>query len=296
MPICRPLFLNDPADKALLNEKQKHCSDQFFVGKDLLVAPVLEPDSAQGGVRPVYLPAGQSRWYCFMDNQLPLAESVAGGSTVSFDARLGFDLQQDPVHLRFLCPLYVRQGGVLPTIPQEQYVGELNDGGKPCPITFNIYPGRQGEYRTYLDDGKSRASAPADAPQFKNSYETQLGIAKSEYRLTQLQHKVTAEGTARTITLERLHDKYSPPKEDHFYVALLHDPAEKSTGTSSSPLLSVAVGGIDAAVVRDRRALEEASGDAWWFDAAAKVTYVKVQDIARLIKIQAKYVSRIPWA
>eukprot|EP00775_Hariotina_reticulata_P012727 gene12727-12857_t len=298
LPICRPLFLNDPQDKALLNDKKDFCSDQFFVGRDLLVAPVLDPESDKGGKRKVYLPAGQSRWYCFMDNQLPLAASVAGGTTIpDFDASLRFDHERDQMHLRFLCPLYVRAGGVLPTIPQEQFVGQLNKAGKPCPITFNIYPGRQGEYKTYLDDGKSRASAPADAPQFKYSYEAQLGIAKSEYRRTQLQHKLSADGALRIVTLERLHDNYRPPFEDHFYVALLHDPDEKSTtGTSSSPLLSVKVGNIEAAEVRDRQALEAAAGDAWWFDPVAKVTYIKVQDSARLIKIQAKYVSRVPWA
>ena len=42
MPIVRALFLNDPDDPAVY----QHLDDQFFVGKDLLVAPILAPADA----------------------------------------------------------------------------------------------------------------------------------------------------------------------------------------------------------------------------------------------------------
>ena len=62
MPIARALFLNDPDDPAVY----QHLDDQFFVGKDILVAPILFPASPAGApaVRDVYLPAGNG-WFVF---------------------------------------------------------------------------------------------------------------------------------------------------------------------------------------------------------------------------------------
>lgn len=296
MPICRPLFLNDPKDNALYNDQLQRCNDQFFVGRDLLVAPVLEPENQPNkndrGRRPVYLPAS-SKWYGFMDNTLPLGPAQAGGTTINFNATLDFSLDFERIHMQFLCPLYVREGGVLPTIPLEQFVGQLHTLGKPCPITYNIYPGRLGDYHAYLDDGVSRSSAPADAPQFK--FGGEAGIAKSEYRHVYLQHVLASDGLTRTITITRLHDLYTPAFEDHFFVALLHDPAEQSS-VAGVPLLSVLYGSSIAAQVQSRDALEAAAGSSWWFDAAARVTYVKVPDTAAGIEVQAKYAARPPWA
>ena len=90
-PICRPMFLNDPGDKALYNDKLETLNDQFFVGPDLLVAPILDPQGPLNdyGKREVYLPLGID-WYNFMDNRKPLGPKVEGGTTVhDFDAQAG---------------------------------------------------------------------------------------------------------------------------------------------------------------------------------------------------------------
>lgn len=70
MPICRAMFLNDPQDKALYNDKLAFLDDQFFVRKDLLIAPILEPQSDNNGYgkRDIYLPVSID-WYCFMENK-----------------------------------------------------------------------------------------------------------------------------------------------------------------------------------------------------------------------------------
>ncbi len=69
MPIARALFLNDPNDPGVYD----HLSDQFFVGKDILVAPILfqaiTASPPRDPVRDIYLPAG-SDWYGFADNQV----------------------------------------------------------------------------------------------------------------------------------------------------------------------------------------------------------------------------------
>ena len=151
LPICRPLFINDPHDRALYNDKKCFLDDEFFVGKDLLIAPVLVPQSTDrnNGRRDVYLPAG-SHWYCFMNNRMPLGSAVEGGTTVrDFDANLNLGDN----HINFIVPVYIRAGAIIPTIELEQYVGQLNELGKENPITLNIYPGKNGEYTMYLDDG-----------------------------------------------------------------------------------------------------------------------------------------------
>lgn len=49
LPICRPMFLNDPGDKAIYNDKIAFLNNQLFVRQDLLVAPVLDPQSPANG-------------------------------------------------------------------------------------------------------------------------------------------------------------------------------------------------------------------------------------------------------
>jgi alpha-D-xyloside xylohydrolase len=50
LPMVRHLLLHAPGDA-----RAEGCEDQYFLGEDLLVAPVLDP----GGTRDVYLPDGQ---------------------------------------------------------------------------------------------------------------------------------------------------------------------------------------------------------------------------------------------
>jgi alpha-glucosidase len=82
MPIARALFLNDPDDIGVYS----HLDDQFFVGHDVPVAPIVtqhetaSPPSAP--VRDVYLPAG-SQWYAFTDNLTPLGAPISGGTTIT---------------------------------------------------------------------------------------------------------------------------------------------------------------------------------------------------------------------
>jgi alpha-D-xyloside xylohydrolase len=89
LPLARPMVLIDPADP------QTHTlDDQYGLGRDLLVAPLFNPE----GSRRVYLPAGL--WY---DWYQPQSKPLAGGRWISLEHvpwdRLG---------------LFVRQGAVIP--------------------------------------------------------------------------------------------------------------------------------------------------------------------------------------
>ena len=48
-------------------------------------------------------------------------------------------------------PLYVRAGAIVPTGPVRQYTAEKADG----PITVTVYPGGNGTFLLYEDDGSS---------------------------------------------------------------------------------------------------------------------------------------------
>ena len=48
-------------------------------------------------------------------------------------------------------PLYVRAGSILPLGPVKQHTGEASTG----PFSISIYPGQDGSFLLYDDDGKS---------------------------------------------------------------------------------------------------------------------------------------------
>jgi alpha-glucosidase len=128
VPLFRPLLLNYQDDESTYN-----IDDQFMVGNDLLVAPIMKPDVTK---RLVYLPAGT--WYDYWTNK-----KYTGGTMISVDAALD------------VVPMFVRGGAIIPVGPSLNYVGE-----KPAdPITFNIYPDDAGSASAtlYEDDGLSPA-------------------------------------------------------------------------------------------------------------------------------------------
>jgi alpha-glucosidase len=284
LPICRPLFINDPHDTSLYNDKRDFLDDEFFVGKDLLIAPVLVPQSKDGnnGKRDVYLPLG-SDWYCFMNNTMPLGSAVEGGTTVrDFDANLNLDDN----HINFIVPIYVRAGAIIPTIELEQYVGQLNQLGRPNPITLNIYPGNGGEYTMYLDDGVSRSSAPQGDPDRGADKQ-----ARSEYRETKIAHAYT--GKTRTISVNRIHDGYTPKFERYFFVAILHDPLESQTATGCVKTVNIARNEIELITggTPEQRSntLSIRSSNGWYYNENINTSFIKVFDDNPSIVITAEY-------
>ncbi|MDJ1185530.1 TIM-barrel domain-containing protein [Roseofilum casamattae] len=283
LPICRPLFLNDPQDQALYNDKVHFLHNEFFVRNDLLIAPVLQPESYNNnnGRRDVYVPQG-SHWYGFVDNAMPLGGAVEGGTTIrDFDAKLS----ADGTDINFIVPIYVRAGAIIPTIELEQYVGQLNAEGKANPITLNVYPGQQGEYWMYLDDGVSRSSAPTAEVDDPN--------ANNEYRETKISHSYIGE-KVREIKVERIHDGYTPPLEQYFFVAILHDPTEPQSNLGSlrrvsvnSHVLSAISNGTPAARAQG---LNISPQNAWYHNEDINISFIKVFDNNPSITITAEYI------
>ena len=124
MPVMRSLWLHYPGDP-----KAVSCGDEYLLGRNLLVAPIVEQGATS---RRVYLPRGD--WYDFWTG-----ERMAGGREIS----RAVDLET--------LPLYVSAGSILPLGPVKQYTGEASDQ----PLSISIYPGADASFLLYEDDGSS---------------------------------------------------------------------------------------------------------------------------------------------
>jgi alpha-glucosidase/alpha-D-xyloside xylohydrolase len=126
IPLIRSLGLSFPEDPTAWAT-----TDAYLFGPSLLVAPVFEQGATE---RTVYLPAGG--WYDFWT-----ARRIEGGTTVTV-----------PTTLETM-PLFVRAGSIVPTGPVKQYVAEPSTE----PVRLTVYPGADGRFQLYDDDGLSFA-------------------------------------------------------------------------------------------------------------------------------------------
>src|SRR5215813_2259168 len=134
VPMLRSLPMQEPSEPSA-----HEIDDQFFVGDNLLVAPLFN----DRGDRKVYLPNGL--WYDFFHEQKP----ESGGR----------EIERESVPLNRL-PVYVRAGAVIPLGPSMQYTAE-----KPVdPLSVHIYSfsadetveeKQTSEFELYEDDGRS---------------------------------------------------------------------------------------------------------------------------------------------
>ena len=124
-PVLRPLFYDFPAQPASYEE-----NDVFMLGRDLLVAPVVERGAVS---RHVWLPEAEGGWYRIGTGE----HFPCGDAEVS--APLG------------AAPAFMRAGAILPLGPSPSWT----DG----PLTLRLFPlpGGKAEAEIYDDDGESPA-------------------------------------------------------------------------------------------------------------------------------------------
>ncbi|MFO1129618.1 MAG: glycoside hydrolase family 31 protein [Rhodospirillales bacterium] len=243
MPIVRALFLNDGDDPMVY----RHLDDEFFVGRGVLVAPVLRPAADGIARRDIYLPAGHA-WFPFAEPGAPLAPSLDGGSLLA-DVAVPLDA----------IPLYVRAGTILPLRSRiEQYVGELAHN----PIDIHLYPGPDNTHLLYEDDGIS----------------TQADV-EAAFRTTLISRRAVARGT--TVSLKRVHDGYRPA-EGYRLLSFLGSPAPASVRVAGAEVPAVASAAaldqaVDGAYFWDQgaRAVRVKVLDRWP-DVTATVTYPSI--------------------
>lgn len=132
-PIVRPMFFADPADRAL-----REIDDQFLLGPDLIVAPVVQSGATQ---RSVVLPASETGgWYLFEGGKdlLPAGRYVV-------DAPLG------------KTPIFARAGRIIVTKPVKQHSAAQRDEDPELNVFFDARQRASGTL--YEDDGETRGAA-----------------------------------------------------------------------------------------------------------------------------------------
>jgi alpha-D-xyloside xylohydrolase len=125
-PYMRALFMDFPADP-----KVADIPDEYMYGPAFLVAPVTEQGATH---RTVYLPVGCD-WYNYWTN-----ERLHGGQSIVVDAPID------------TLPLFVRAGSIVPLGSEVQSTEE-----RQTIASLRVYPGSNGSFSLYDDDGKTYA-------------------------------------------------------------------------------------------------------------------------------------------
>jgi len=283
MPMCRAMFLNDPEDPTFFpktdvdavlltpynqgeevsydSDSNYRLADQFFVGRDLLVAPVVlqrwESGSFGSGQsihpypsRPVYVPKG-SNWFDFngMDG-LSLPALAAGPSLLQGALNTvtrGGQLLTWNTSQWDLVPAYIRAGAIIPVRELEQYVGEQ----KTNILTFNIYPGPDSSYLCYQDD-----------------HTTMDHERKQAYRETQISNRHRIDIGGQEIVVSRLYDQFTPA-EPWYYIALLGQ---------TQAAHSVRADQVEFAANADLESLVASASNCWCYVPHLQVVLIKVLD------------------
>lgn len=123
LPPMRALVIHYSNDKNVYN-----INDQFLFGKNILVAPVVEQGKTY---RALYLPQGN--WFDYWTKEKSHGQQII--------------IKNAPIDV---CPMYVKEGSIIPNYPDQRYVGEkvIDE------LTLDIYEGN-GDYEHYEDDGES---------------------------------------------------------------------------------------------------------------------------------------------
>lgn len=125
-PFMRGLFLDFPNDSNVTD-----IDNEYMFGPAFLVAPITEQGAT---TRSVYLPAGTD-WYNFWTNQ-----RIHGGQRITVAAPID------------IIPLFVRAGAILPL---GSTIESTED--KQTIASLRVYPGRDGDFTLYNDDGNTYA-------------------------------------------------------------------------------------------------------------------------------------------
>lgn len=144
-PIMRPLWFEFPEDKlTYLN------SDEFMLGADVLVAPVVKEGMRN---RDFYLPAGTAwiNWWT--------GERLDGGKQHRVDVPLD------------RLPIFVRAGAVIPTQDAIQHTGEMSKSAITLNVAVGIEPGKTETADLYQDAGDG------------------YGYRRSEWRNIRIEHR-----------------------------------------------------------------------------------------------------------
>ncbi len=139
-PVCRALVLEYPNDPVTWGKATQY---QFLSGEYLLVAPVYKDEEKRDSI---YLPAGT--WRDYDNGAIYQGKQWLNNFAAPLDK----------------LPLFVKNGAIIPKYPAMLY-----DGEKPKDtLTLEIYPGANGHFKLYEDDGATLAYRTSNAFAYTN--------------------------------------------------------------------------------------------------------------------------------
>ncbi|HEX9615638.1 MAG TPA: glycoside hydrolase family 31 protein, partial [Bacteroidota bacterium] len=228
IPPMRPLIFqySDDPDIAGRESSVQNAAMEFMFGEDILVAPVLWEGEKTRSLR---LPEGV--WYDYWTGT-----KYPGGRNVTVPA---------PINR---IPFLVREGAVIPTQPDMQFVGE-----KPLdPLTLTIYPASRSIRMYYEDDGVSFEYRKGSF--MKRTIRQDLTDAVQSILVSAAEG--TYEPAPRSVIIQLISPRTDGKKPSNVMVGSEHLPrAQPSAATG------------------------------WWFDEATKSTNVKIKDGREEIRI-----------
>jgi hypothetical protein len=177
-PLLRRLDLDFPQFAEAARE------DEYLIGENILVAPVLQSGLPAGTAsRVVWIPPG--KWINAWN-----AEIIAGPSTVTNEVPLG------------QIPIFIKAGAVLPLAPEMQFTGE-----KPWnPITLDLYP---------------RAGETGLATLYEDDTET-IAYQRGEFRKTLIKSSTDAENKTVRVEINAAVGKFPRALEERSWVVRIH--------------------------------------------------------------------------
>jgi len=129
LSLCRPMYYDYPEAKEAYDNK-----DEYMFGDDILVCPITDPMKEGRSTAKVWLPAGND-WYEWHTGTL-----LKGGQTVERT----FHLDEYPI--------YIKAGSILPLY--DENVKNLRNSDEPIVIT--VFPGSEGSFTLYEDNGNDK--------------------------------------------------------------------------------------------------------------------------------------------
>ena len=129
LPLVRGAYLEYPDQEPAYSHPH-----QYLLGRELLVAPVVEPAQGNPALKEVYLPAGQE-WFDYFTGDL-----YAGGQSI---------IHECPIERM---PLFARAASIIPLAPKMDFTDQ-----KPLdPLTLEVFNGPSpAAFELYEDDGLS---------------------------------------------------------------------------------------------------------------------------------------------
>ncbi len=173
IPLSAPMYYFYPE-----REEAYQCTNQYFFGDELLAAPFVSPRDPDTNMSQssVWLPDGD--WYDFFNG-----ESFNGHRWLTVYGALDET------------PIFARAGAIVPLVPEDG----LSSVETPAKLDVKIFPGANGEFTLYEDDGVSGAYLDGASSQIR--FVQEWSEARQNFRIEPAQGDSRHLPPLRSFTL-----------------------------------------------------------------------------------------------